>query len=102
MEKQKLIYIVDDDPLITRIVTRRLASEGYLVESFRFGEECLDEIHKNPDLVILDYFFVSENQKVMNGMEVFNRIKELRPNTPVIILSGQEKEKLSLSWPGRE
>ncbi len=96
MEKQKLIFIVDDDPLITRIVTRRLASEGYLVESFRFGEECLGEIHKNPDLVILDYFFVSENQEVMNGMEVFNRIKELKPDTPVIILSGQEKGEIVL------
>jgi len=96
LEKQKLIYIVDDDPLITRIVTRRLASEGYLVESFRFGEECLGEIHKNPDLIILDYYFISENQEVMNGMEVFNRIKELRPDTPVIILSGQEKGEIVL------
>lgn len=96
MEKQKLIYIVDDDPLVNLMVTRRLASEGYLVESFRFGEECLGEIHKNPDLIILDYYFISENQEVMNGMEVFNRIKELRPDTPVIILSGQEKGEIVL------
>lgn len=96
MEKQKLIYIVDDDPLITLMVTRRLASEGYLVKSFRFGEECLGEIHKNPDLIILDYYFVSENQEVMNGMEVFDSIKELRPYTPVVILSGQEKGEIVL------
>jgi CheY-like chemotaxis protein len=78
------------------MVTRRLATEGYLVESFRLGEECLAEIHKNPDLVILDYYFVSENKEVMNGMEVFSRIKELRPHTPVIILSGQEKGEIVL------
>lgn len=96
LEKQKLIYIVDDDPLITLIVTRRLASEGYTVKSFRFGEECLGEIHENPDLIILDYYFVSENQEVMNGMEVFDSIKELRPYIPVIILSGQEKGEIVL------
>jgi DNA-binding NarL/FixJ family response regulator len=32
----------------------------------------------------------------MNGMEVFNRIKEIKPNTPVIILSGQEKGEIVL------
>jgi DNA-binding NarL/FixJ family response regulator len=32
----------------------------------------------------------------MNGMEVFNRIKELKPHTPVIILSGQEKGEVVL------
>lgn len=96
MEKQKLIYVVDDDPLISLMVTRRLAAEGYLVKSFRYGEECLGEIHKNPDLIILDYYFVSENQEVMNGMEVFNSVKEQRPDTPVLILSGQEKGEIVL------
>jgi CheY-like chemotaxis protein len=75
---------------------KRFASEGLLLESFRYGEDCLKEIHRDPDLIILDYYFVSDNQEVMNGMEVFNRIKELKPHTPVIILSGQEKGEVVL------
>ena len=32
----------------------------------------------------------------MNGMEVFDRIKKLKPNIPVIMLSGQEKGEIVL------
>jgi two-component system OmpR family response regulator len=96
VDKQKLIFIVDDDPIINLLVMKRFTSEGYLLESFRYGEDCLKEIHRNPDLIILDYYFVGENLEVMNGMEVFNRIKELKPNTPVIILSGQENGEIVL------
>ncbi len=96
MKKEKLIFLVDDDPIINLLVMKRFAAEGYLLESFRYGEDCLKEIHRNPDLIILDYYFVSENMEVMNGMEVFNRIKESNPHTPVIILSGQENGEIVL------
>ena len=32
----------------------------------------------------------------MNGMEVFDKIKEIQPETPVIMLSGQEKGEIVL------
>jgi DNA-binding NtrC family response regulator len=32
----------------------------------------------------------------MNGMEAFDKIKELRPDIPVIMLSGQEKGEVVL------
>ena len=96
MKKEKLIFLVDDDPIINLLVMKRFAAEGYLLESFRYGEDCLKEIHRNPDLIILDYYFVSENMEVMNGMEVFNRVKESNPHTPVIILSGQENGEIVL------
>jgi DNA-binding NarL/FixJ family response regulator len=32
----------------------------------------------------------------MNGMEVFDKIKELKPDIPVIMLSGQEKGEIVL------
>jgi two-component system OmpR family response regulator len=96
VHKQKLIFIVDDDPIINLLVMKRFASEGFLVESFRYGEDCLKEIHRNPDLIILDYYFMSDSLEVMNGMEVFDKIKELKPQIPVIILSGQEKGEIVL------
>jgi CheY-like chemotaxis protein len=94
--RQKLIFIVDDDPVINMLVTRRLTSEGYLVKSFTYGEECLKELDAGPDLIILDYYFVRENEEVMNGLEVYKRIMELMPRNHVIILSGQEKGEIVL------
>ena len=96
MNTPKLIFIVDDDPFINMLVVKRFTSEGYRIESFGYGEECISALNKNPDLIILDYFFVNKDHKVMNGMEVFDKIKELKPNTPVIMLSGQEKGEIVL------
>lgn len=96
MSNQKLIFIVDDDPFINMLVVKRFTSEGYKLESFLYGEECLDALGKNPDLIILDYFFVNNDRQVMNGMEVFDKIKEAKPDLPVIMLSGQEKGEIVL------
>jgi two-component system OmpR family response regulator len=96
MANLKLIYIVDDDPFINMLIVKRFTAEGYRMEAFESGEECLKAMNKNPDLIILDYLFVKEDQKFMNGMEIFNRIRELKPGTPVIMLSGQEKGEIVL------
>jgi len=96
MRTKKLIFIVDDDPFINTLVVKRFASEGYHVEAFENGEDCLKEIKMKPDLVILDYLFFNDNKELMNGMEVFDKIKEMQSDTPVIMLSGQDKGEIVL------
>ena len=96
MNSQKLIFIVDDDPFINMLVVKRFTNEGFRIEAFSYGEDCVDALNKNPDLIILDYYFVNNDHKVMNGMEVFDKIKELKPETPVIMLSGQDKGEIVL------
>ncbi len=96
MTAHKLIFVVDDDPLINTLVVRRFTSAGYQVEPFENGDDCLRALGKKPDLIILDYFFVSNNTELMNGMEVFEKIKEIQPETPVIMLSSQDKGEIVL------
>ena len=96
MNKPKLIYIVDDDSFINMLVVRRFATEGYQVEAYENGEDCIAALNKNPDLIILDYFFPGTDRMLMNGMEAFDKIKELKPEIPVIMLSGQEKGEIVL------
>lgn len=96
MKNQKLLFIVDDDAFINMLVIKRFKSEGYLIEAFESGEDCLKAMNKNPDLIILDYLFVKGDQKYMNGMEVFDKIRGLKPGTPVIMLSGQDKGEVVL------
>jgi two-component system, OmpR family, response regulator len=96
MNNQKRVFIVDDDSFINMLVVKRFSAEGYTMEAFETGEECLAALHKNPDLIILDYLFVTENGKSMNGMEVFDEIKKVKPDVPVIMLSGQEKGEIVL------
>jgi len=96
MTNQKLIFIVDDDPFINMLVVKRFTAEGYKMEAFESGEECLKSMNKNPDLIILDYLFVPKGDNVMNGMEVFDKIKARKPDVPVVMLSGQENGEVVL------
>jgi len=96
MDNQKLIFIVDDDQFINTLVVKRFTTEGFLVEAFTYGEDCLKALGKNPDVIILDYYFISNDHKVMNGMEVLDKIMELKPETPVIMLSGQDNGEIVL------
>jgi CheY-like chemotaxis protein len=97
MSNQKLIFIVDDDPFINMLVVKRFTNVGYKLEAFESGEECIKALNKNPDLIILDYLFVSKEQTFMNGMEVFDKIKAQQPTIPVIMLSGQENGEIVLA-----
>jgi len=96
MSNKKLIYIVDDDPFINKLIVRKFTSDKYSLEAFESGEECLKAMSRNPDLIILDYLFYGDNQQYMNGMEIFDRIKEMKPRTPVVMLSGQDKGEIVL------
>ena len=98
MDKKKLIYIVDDDPFINTLVVKRFNSEDYVVEAFETGEECLDALDKDPDLIILDYLFTGKTRIFSDGMQIFEKIRQLKPQIPVILLSGQEKGEVVLEF----
>lgn len=98
MNKKNLIYIVDDDPFMNTLVVKRLNNEGYDLEAFETGEECLDALDKNPGLIILDYLFTGRSLMYENGMQIYDKIRELKPQIPVILLSGQENGEVVLEF----
>jgi DNA-binding NtrC family response regulator len=95
MNKEKLIFIVDDDPFINRLVLKRFSNNGFRLEAFERGEDCLKALNRNPDLIILDYFFPDDGTFV-NGTEIFDSIRKVKPGLPVIMLSGQDKGEVVL------
>ncbi len=96
MTSQRLIFVVDDDPMINNLVAKRFSAEGYKVMSFESGESCLNALDMHPDLIILDYFFLINSKELMNGMEIFEQIKKSHLEIPVIMLSGQDKGEIVL------
>lgn len=96
MTVRKLLFVVDDDPFITQLIVKRFNSEHFLVEPYEYGEDCLAALHREPYLIILDYYFFKSGKKVLNGMEIFDRIRSERPEIPVIMLSGQDRGDIVL------
>lgn len=80
------IHIVEDDIVFGKIIEKALSQDdGYDVTLFTSGEELLNNLHQNPDIVSIDYHL-----PVMNGLQILKKVKEYNPNIAVIILSGQE------------
>jgi two-component system OmpR family response regulator len=86
------IFIVDDEAFQREAVRDYLSSKFPQAEIFMYktGEEALHEIYRKPDCVILDYYLNTENRDAANGIEILAKIKDVLPQVPVILLSGQE------------
>lgn len=92
---EKLIFIVDDDKVILNLLEYTFKSrEGYEVKTFSSGEDCLDNINLNPDLIVLDHKFYLQGGESMSGLDTLKELNKRKENIPVIILSGQEDIEL--------
>lgn len=86
------VFIVEDNFMYSYVLESMLKeSELMKVTSFAKGEECLELINNNPDVVILDYNL----EDGMSGLDTFNAIRAQKPHVPVIILSGQTDVQLA-------
>ena len=92
--EKKTIYIVEDNDLYAKSLQTFIQNrfpQLKEVKTFRIGELCLMELHNNPDIIIMDYYLNSKYQEALNGLEIIEQIKEQKPKTNIIVLSGQEK-----------
>ena len=76
--------MVDDEPLVRKVVTRYLISEGYHAQEAANGAEAADIFRETAfDLVITDWAMPE-----MNGSQLARSIKQSSPDTPVILMTG--------------
>jgi DNA-binding NarL/FixJ family response regulator len=94
MENNKLVFFVDDDKMIINLLEYTFKSRhGIQVKTFFSGEECLENMHLKPNLVVLDHLF-PEDKGFMSGMEVLIKLKEIDKDCTVIVLSSQQDKSL--------
>jgi two-component system chemotaxis response regulator CheY len=92
--KEIKILLVDDQPLIRKIVRDILAQLGYMnVEDAENGQDALEKLKaKKFDLIFLDW-----NMPVMQGIDVLRELRKMPAykDTPVIMLTAEaEKERV--------
>lgn len=91
MRDKQRILIVDDEPQITRVLRRSLASHGYDVHVAADGESALQTFGDwSPDLVVTDLSMPNTD-----GLELCRHLRAISP-LPIIVLSvrGEERTKV--------
>jgi two-component system, NtrC family, nitrogen regulation response regulator NtrX len=78
------ILIVDDDKSIRKTLRDILEFEKYDIEEASDGLDCIVKIKQNQyDVIILDV-----KMPKMDGMEAIEKIQNISPDTPVVMISG--------------
>jgi len=83
MKETFYIMIVEDEKIAGKVIHDNLKKQGYRCHLFENGEEALLHFKANPvDLVLLDYKLPG-----MSGEELYEKLKEINPFTPVIFMT---------------
>ncbi|HUN89279.1 MAG TPA: sigma-54 dependent transcriptional regulator [Terriglobales bacterium] len=89
VQKTRLL-IVDDDPSMARFLTSYLSRLNFEVNSASSGEEAIRMFRVyDPGLVLLDMAMTG-----MDGLETLERLKQIKPEVLVIVVSGQNNPEL--------
>lgn len=89
MRKQRILWVDDEiDMLRSHIIF--LTEKDYDVDTVTNGEDAINMVaEKNYDLIFLD-----EMMAGMGGLETLSRIKEMKPNQVVVMVTKSEEETL--------
>ena len=91
--KNPLIFVVEDNQMYNKLVVSYLKTNKFTnVESYLSGEEALNNMHKNPDIIIQDYLLDG-----MIGIEVLIKAKKINPAVEFIFLSGQDSIDIAIN-----
>jgi DNA-binding NtrC family response regulator len=97
-EKKIKIFLVDDDAVFLKLLEIEFLENCDLdITTFKNGEQCIENLTLNPDVIILDYHLDGIDKSAMNGLAAMDKIKEYNPEIPVIILSEQDKIEVAIN-----
>ena len=91
MEKIKIL-LVDDEPDVTRILSKRLGRRGYECQAAANGQEAVDAMA----LFAFGLIIMDVKMPVMDGMSALQIIHARWPKTQIILLSGHADMQLAV------
>jgi len=91
------ILVVEDNEDVRELAETMLGAAGYAVVSASSGERALELLdgEKNIDLLFTDVIMPGG----MNGLQLAERVRERRPDTPILITTGYMEELPSSTGP---
>jgi two-component system, OmpR family, response regulator len=96
-DKKITLFLVDDDVVFLKSLEIEFLEHGeFNIETFESGEACLASMSKKPDVVILDYLLDGTNKNAMDGIKTLDKLLQIDPELPVIMLSAQDKIEVAV------
>jgi two-component system OmpR family response regulator len=97
-ENKIKLFLVDDDAMYLKLLDIEFMQHADIdVETYATGELCVQNLFRNPDVIILDYYLDGIEKNAMNGIETLDKIKAFNPEIPVVMLSSQDKIEVAIN-----
>lgn len=90
MEEKASILIVDDNASLCKMMSFVLRRKGYAVTTARDGMEAIARVKERP----FDITFMDIKMPLMDGVETYRRLKKLRPEGVVVMMTAYAVEDL--------
>lgn len=86
------VLVVDDDPTVREVVVAYLQQAGHSTLEAPDGPNAMVAARHQPDLVVVDVMLPG-----FDGFEVCRRLREERPDLPIIMLTalGEEEDRIA-------
>ncbi len=92
-ENGPAVLVVDDEPTVGQLLVRMLASLGRAGEYLASGAKTLDRVDELPrDRALV--VFVDLTMPEMDGAELIRRLRALRPDVRIVLMSGHTTDML--------
>ena len=96
--KKIQLFLVDDEALFLKTLEIDFFQHSdYKIDTFATGELCIENLSRNPDIIILDYQLDGIEKNAMNGIQTLDKIKSFNPEIPVVMLSSQDKIEVAIN-----
>ena len=86
------IFIVEDEKVYSSVLHYHLSlNPDYEVTVYTDGKSLLENLHKKPDVISLDYSLPDTN-----ALKLFKQIRKTLPNVPIVVVSGQQDMQVAI------
>lgn len=98
LKKLRTIYVIEDNAIERNMLIDFLGKYPDLnSKEFFNGDACIKDIivsKISPDLILLDYFLDSEIASSKDGLEILTKLKEISPNSEIIMFTSVDNERI--------
>jgi PAS domain S-box-containing protein len=93
------VMVVDDEESVRAVTARILETFGFQVTLAEDGRDCLEKLLQNREP--LRFILMDLTMPHLSGEEALRHVRAIRPDLPIILMSGFSPEELQLRFGGK-